>query len=1008
MKLSVLSRWYRVLLLPVAVLLGLTACEEADNPAAVLEIPKESQEYFNNGVNFSATPAEGALSVKVSFKTSMDWTVSSEETKTVPWLTVSPLSGKAGSAEITITAQENTTEQLRSAKVLITCGEIIKTIKVTQKAGSKPGPSTVTVNLDKASAQMKVGETLELIATVLPDQEAVWFSSNEQVATVAGEHRSVLDGTYTNVGTVTAIGEGEAIITAKVGEVQATCKITVTATGGGGDDKVEATSITLNKTEITLVTGQSEQLEITEILPENVTEKNALWVSSNPDIAVVIEKDEEVEGVSYKGGLVTGRDLGETTITAYLGTAKASCKVTVISGGGDVTLESLAIDPAPVTLAIDDEQVLTAVFQPAEAKVKVEWKCDNPDLVAIGALSDTQAKIQGLAPGKTTVTATAGGKSATCEVTVKEGSSTVAVESITLDPTSLELLVGQSGQINATVYPENATNKNLIWTSSDIYNVYVVNGGQVTAYGVCEATITVTSVSNPNVTATCKVTVKEESVTQEEIVDLGLSVKWRAWNLGATKPEEYGNYYAWGETEPKTEYWTSNYKWWNAELQALTKYIDDETAAVEGGNHKADNIMRLELEDDAAHVILGEDWHMPTTADVEELCANCTWELITLNGVKGFKFTSKINGNSIFLPGAGYKYNNVFRLNDNDFGKYWTNDVCQGGCYYAESFHFETSAFNGVLIAGPGGQSRKDGMSIRPVKGNVIEVTSVSLSETAFKLEVGKTKQLTATIMPENASYKNVVWYSDNSKVATVENGLVTAVEVGEATIIAVVGGKQAECTVTVKAPAPEPSLPVPEAVDLGLSVKWASFNLGATAPEQSGYYYAWGETSPKSEYTKDNYKFYKVTYYNPAYTEYALTKYCSDSHFGYVDNKKTLDLEDDAAYMNLGGNWRMPSFSEAVELLDQCAWTWDGEKHGYYVKGPSGNSIFLPQARYYEGSQLVPTIYKGEYWTNYLDTDSGAKIIMLYDEEEFNPVSGYYDGRYKGLTIRPVLDEDM
>lgn len=1002
MKLSVLSRWYRVLLLPVAVLLGLTACEEADNPAAVLEIPKESQEYFNNGVSFSATPAEGALSVKVSFKTSMDWTVTSEETKTVPWLTVSPLSGKAGSAEITITAQENTTEQLRSAKVLITCGEIIKTIKVTQKAGSKPGPSTVTVNLDKASAQMKVGETLELIATVLPDQEAVWFSSDEKVATVAGEHRSVLDGTYTNVGTVTAIGEGEAIITAKVGAVQATCKITVTAGGGPGDDKVEATSITLNKTEITLVTGQSEQLEITEILPENVTEKNALWVSSNPDIAVVIEKDEEIEGVSYKGGLVTGRDLGETTITAYLGTAKASCKVTVISGGGDVTLESLAIDPAPVTLAIDEEQVLTAVFQPSEAKVKVEWKCDNPDLVAIGALSDTQAKIQGLAPGKTTVTATAGGKSATCEVTVKEGSSTVAVESITLDPTSLELLVGQSGQINATVYPENATNKNLIWTSSDIYNVYVVNGGQVTAYGVCEATITVTSVSNPNVTATCKVTVKEETV--DEIVDLGLSVKWRAWNLGATKPEEYGNYYAWGETEPKTEYWTSNYKWADnsTDPAGLTKYNDSETAP---SGKTPDNLMRMEMEDDAAHVILGEDWHIPSGADIEELCDNCTWELITVNGVKGFKFTSKINGKSIFLPGAGIKINNSFRLTDNYFGYYWTSEVSLN--WYAHYFRFETSAFNGVLIAGVDAYSRKNGMSIRPVKGEVIDVSSISVSETKVKLEIGQTKQLTATVLPANTSYKLISWTSGNPSVATVENGLVTAVAAGEALIMVKAGDKMAECIVTVKEPGPEPSLPVPEAVDLGLSVKWASFNLGATAPEQSGYYYAWGETSPKSEYTQDNYKFHKVTHY-ATYNTYDLTKYCSDSHNGYVDYKKTLDLEDDAAYMNLGGSWRMPSFSEAVELLDQCAWTFDNDKHGYNVKGPSGNSIFLPLAKYYEGSLLVPSIYKGEYWTNYLDTDRGAKIIKLYEPEEFDPVSGYYDGRYKGLTIRPVLDEDM
>ncbi len=901
MKLSVLSKWCRasVLLLPVAVLLGLTACDEADIPAA-LDIPQESMGYFNDGINFSATPAGGALAVKVSFKSSLNWTatVEAEETKSSPWLSVSPSSGQAGSAEITISAQENTGKQPRSGKVLVACGELIKTIKVAQQAGSD-SPGSVTIKMDKTEAEMTVGDKLELIATVLPDQAAAWNSSNEKVATVAGEHRTAVDGTYINVGTVTALGEGEAIITAKVGEVQATCKITVT------------------------------------------------------------------------------------------------------SKGGSATVESLTIEPAPVTLAIDEEQILTAVIVPSDAKATVEWKSDDPTIVAIGSISETQAKIQGLAPGTTTVMAIAGGKTATCEVTVEEGSGTVAVESITLDPTSIELHVGQTAQINATVLPENATNKNLIWTSSDIYNVYVVNGGQITAYGICEATITVTSISNPEVTATCQVSVTEETV--DEIVDLGLAVKWRAWNLGASKPEEYGDYYAWGETAPKAEYWTSNYKWADnsTDPAGLTKYNDSETAPA---GKTPDNLMRMELEDDAAHVILGDDWHIPTEADIEELCANCTWELITINGVKGFKFTSNINGKSIFLPGAGFKVNNSSRLTDHDFGKYWTSDISES--WYAHYFRFETSAFNGVLIAGVDGRSRTNGLTIRPVKGNVVEVTSVSLSESEFKLEVGQTKQLTATVFPENASYKNVTWSSTNPLVATVENGLVTAVDVGEAVIIVKAGGKTAECKVTVKAASPEPKLPVPEAVDLGLSVKWASFNLGATEPEQSGYYYAWGETSPKSEYTEDNYKFHKVTHY-ATYSTYDLTKYCSDSHNGYVDGKKSLDLEDDAAYMNLGGNWRMPTFQEAVELIQQCTWTFDSTKHGYHIKGPSGNSIFLPEARYYEGSQLVPSIYKGEYWTSNLDTDRGARIIMIYDEGEWNPIQGYYDGRFKGLTIRPVLGDD-
>ena len=363
-------------------------------------------------------------------------------------------------------------------------------------------PAT-SITFDDPAPSMKVGETKTLTVTVEPantTDKVEWESLMPENATVD------------QTGKVTALAEGFASITAKAGKVQTTCRISISKAseggGNGGDGKVEATSITLNKTEITLVTGLSEQLEIVEILPENVTDKNALWVSSNPDVAVVIDKDAVVDGVSYKGGRVTGRDLGEATITAYLGTAKAECKVTVVSGGGgDATIESLVIDPAPVTLAIDEEKVLTAVMQPSGAKVKVDWTCNNPNVLALGAISDTQAKIQGLANGKATVTASAGGKTATCEVTVEGGTATVAVTSITLDHTQLNMTVGQKAQLIATVLPENATNKTLNWSVMDNRIVSVDGNGELTAQSVGSTTVTVISVMYPSVQASCQVTV---------------------------------------------------------------------------------------------------------------------------------------------------------------------------------------------------------------------------------------------------------------------------------------------------------------------------------------------------------------------------------------------------------------------------------------------------------------------------------------------------------------------
>ena len=132
-------------------------------------------------------------------------------------------------------------------------------------------------------------------------------------------------------------------------------------------------------------------------------------------------------------------------------------------------------------------------------------------------------------------------------------------------------------------------------------------------------------------------------------VDLGLSVKWATMNVGASKAEDYGGYYAWGETEPKEVYDWSTYKHCRGSLTTLTKY---NTLSSYG---TVDNKMELDAIDDAAVVNWGGSWRMPTDAEMTELRNNCTWTWAIQNGVKGYKVTSKTNGNSIFLPAAGYR-----------------------------------------------------------------------------------------------------------------------------------------------------------------------------------------------------------------------------------------------------------------------------------------------------------------------------------------------------------------
>ena len=173
-----------------------------------------------------------------------------------------------------------------------------------------------------------------------------------------------------------------------------------------------------------------------------------------------------------------------------------------------------------------------------------------------------------------------------------------------------------------------------------------------------------------------------------EYVDLGLSVKWATCNVGASRPEEYGDYFAWGETEPKEVYDWSTYKWCELKYHSennytafLTKYCTQSDC---GHEQFVDNKMILESADDAACVFWGGVWRMPTKEEQDELRDNCTWEWTTYNGVEGYMVTSKISGytnKSIFLPVTGSKegakYENL------TYGYYWSSTLKAEGPYVA-------------------------------------------------------------------------------------------------------------------------------------------------------------------------------------------------------------------------------------------------------------------------------------------------------------------------------------
>lgn len=185
-------------------------------------------------------------------------------------------------------------------------------------------------------------------------------------------------------------------------------------------------------------------------------------------------------------------------------------------------------------------------------------------------------------------------------------------------------------------------------------------------------------------------------------VDLGLSVKWATCNLGATRPEECGDYYAWGETESKENYLLKTYKWYNSH-DKLTKY---NTSTLHG---TVDNKTVLEAEDDVARVKLGGKWRTPADTEWIELRNACTWTWTTLGGVNGYKVTSKINGNSIFLPAAGYRHDSS--LYDVGLcGNYWSSSIGIGDYTYDACI----LRFNSDRLFRHGGL-RYDGLSVRPI-----------------------------------------------------------------------------------------------------------------------------------------------------------------------------------------------------------------------------------------------------------------------------------------------------
>ena len=355
------------------------------------------------------------------------------------------------------------------------------TIRVRTVEGNKTAECRVTVegiavtgvSLNKNETTMTIGDTDKLIATINPsnatNKNVTWESDEPSIADID------------NTGKITAKGIGTTTIRVRTVEGNKTAECRVTVEG------IAVTGVSLNKNETTMTIGDTDKL-IATINPSNATNKNVTWESDEPSIA-------DIDNT----GKITAKGIGTTTIRVRTveGNKTAECRVTVEG----IAVTGVSLNETEKTMPIGDTDKLIATINPNNATNKnVTWESDKPEIVRV----DNEGNIEAVGIGEAVITVKTvdGNKTAECRVTV-EG---IAVTGVSLNKNETTMPIGNTEQLIATINPSNATNKNVTWESTNT-NVATVDGtGKITAVGVGEATIRVTTIDGEYI-AECRITV---------------------------------------------------------------------------------------------------------------------------------------------------------------------------------------------------------------------------------------------------------------------------------------------------------------------------------------------------------------------------------------------------------------------------------------------------------------------------------------------------------------------
>ncbi len=666
--------------------------------------------------------------------------------------------------------------------------------------------------------------------------------------------------------------------------------------------------------------------------------------------------------------MVTAIAEGTSIITASAGGKSGTCTITVSKKVVEVS--SIELNKTSASLKAGETVTLTATVKPDDATDKtVTWTTSDASVATVDNGVVTAKKV-----GSATITAKAGDKSATCAITVVA----TPVTSVTLNKTSAQLKAGETVTLTATVKPDDATDKTVTWTTSNA-SAATVDNGVVTAKKVgsatitaqagdksanCSITVVTTPVSSVTLNKTSAYLEAGETVTLTATVkpdDADKTVTWSTSDAnvatvdnGVVTAKKFGSAYITAKAEDKTA---------NCSITVpkpnLSVELNIPLHSMEVGDTQT--ITASLLPEGAREYYSSADYVYFVFSKADELNtpAESLMEMMEITrdtpdcaGVWRWKLTAKKIGS--LRVTVWQKELNYYEWLD-----------------YSECIKIPTA------------------------------VKSLSLNHSSISLWEGESFDLIASVLPEDAEDGTVTWYSDNTNVATVSNGRVTAVSYGETKIHASAGNKLASCTVTVKY----------EAADLGLSVLWARNNLSSTGFDNYGgkYHFAWGEINPGSNFDWTNY-----TRLSDG-SKFSLKRYNYSPSYGVVDNKFSFadyDYEDDAARQILGGEWRVPTRAEWQELKSQCSFEYLG--YSVRITGPNGNSITLPFDGYESGGTNKDDNKCGYYWSSELhyttDPDfSSGNLPTRASYYRFSKNLGNSNTtleRCHGLSIRPVISK--